>query len=36
MTIHQPNSIIFEMLERIILLIDGNIIYDDHSSKLKL
>lgn len=36
MTIHQPNSIIFEMLERIILLADGNVIYDDHSSKLKL
>jgi len=35
MTIHQPNSIIFQLLERIILVVEGKIVYDDHSSRMK-
>lgn len=35
MTIHQPNSDIYALLDRLILIIEGDIVYDDNANKIK-
>jgi len=35
MTLQQPNSKIYNMMERLILVVDGGIVYDGHVKDMK-